>query len=139
MRGMGDDRTFEVIEAVDSLPRTTRKADGFSRGDVVNAFQRAFTMIGGVQRLALWANANPDKFYMLYAKLLPSTSINIGDNRHVHIIHAIPPSPLDVHPSGDNQVQGRVRESLGDQSGEPDGEVQASGGERVGRRDMEAD
>jgi hypothetical protein len=76
----------------------SKQRDGFSRNDVVNAFQDAFRMIGGVQRMALWANANPDKFYPLYTKLLPSTAIQIGDNAQVVIQHAIPPSPLDEHP-----------------------------------------
>lgn len=100
------DTTFELIERQirpDSpkpakLPFSKQK-DGFSRTDVVNAFQDAFRMIGGVQRMALWANANPDKFYPLYSKLLPSTAINIGDNAQVIIQHAIPPSPLDEHPT----------------------------------------
>jgi len=96
---MPDDRTFDVIEARNSIPRTTVERDGFSRQDVVNAFQNAFTMIGGVQRLALWANANPDKFYPLYAKLMPSTSIQIGDNARVQIVHALAPTALDVHPT----------------------------------------
>lgn len=80
------------------MPRTTRRDDNFTRGDVVHAFQRAFTMIGGVQRLALWANANPDKFYPLYARLLPSTSVQLGVQARQIIEHAIPPSPLDEHP-----------------------------------------
>lgn len=80
------------------LPPLTRVKDGFSRGDVVNAFHNAFVMIGGVSRLALWANKNPDKFYPLYARLMPSTAINIGDNAQVLIQHAIPPGALDEHP-----------------------------------------
>lgn len=99
---MSEDRTFDIIEAVadkkNPVPATSRKNDGFSRQDVVNAFQRAFTMIGGVQRLALWANANPDKFYPLYAKLMPSTSIQIGDNANIRIVHTLPPTALDQHP-----------------------------------------
>lgn len=38
------------------------------------AFQQAFEMIGGVPRLALWADQNPTKFYTLYSKLVPSTA-----------------------------------------------------------------
>lgn len=38
------------------------------------AFQQAFEMIGGVPRLALWADQNPTKFYSLYSKLVPSTA-----------------------------------------------------------------
>lgn len=96
-----NDRTFEIIEsrtdAKKPVPKTSRDVEGFSRQDVVNAFANAFTMIGGVQRLALWANAHPDKFYPLYSKLLPSTAINIGDNAVVQINHSLPPTPLDNH------------------------------------------
>lgn len=98
-----EDRAFEIIEsradAKNPVPPVSRKKDGFSRQDVVNAFANAFTMIGGVQRLALWANQNPDKFFPLYAKLMPSTSINIGDNASVQIVHAIAPTALDDHDS----------------------------------------
>lgn len=38
------------------------------------AFQQAFEMIGGVPRLALWADQNPTKFYALYSKLVPATA-----------------------------------------------------------------
>jgi hypothetical protein len=38
------------------------------------AFQQAFDMIGGVPRLALWADLNPSKFYALYSKLVPATA-----------------------------------------------------------------
>lgn len=80
------------------IPPLTRARDGFTRNDVANAFQNAFVMIGGVSRLALWANKNPDKFYPLYSKLMPSTTINIGDNAQVIIEHAIPRGELDKHP-----------------------------------------
>lgn len=93
-----DKNTFEVIESAveKGVPRTTRRKDGFSRMDVVNAFSTAFEMIGGVPRLALWANANPDKFYPLYAKLMPSTSIAIqAEDGKLIIEHAIPQTPLD--------------------------------------------
>lgn len=97
-----EDNTYEILEAVTDrkhpLPAVTRKRDGFTRQEVVNAFARAFEMIGGVQRMALWANQNPDKFYPLYSKLLPSTAINIGNAGTVIIEHAIAPTPLDEHP-----------------------------------------
>jgi hypothetical protein len=38
-----------------------------------NAFQHAFDLIGGVPRLALWADKNPSAFFALYSKLIPST------------------------------------------------------------------
>ena len=52
------------------IPRSGR----FSRGDVVNAFASAFELIGGVPRLALWANNNPTEFYKLFGKMLPSAT-----------------------------------------------------------------
>ena len=36
-----------------------------------SAFAQAFDIIGGIPRLALWADRNPDKFYPLYARLIP--------------------------------------------------------------------
>lgn len=91
-----NEKTFEIIEAQDKLPRARRKRDGFNRMDVVNAFQNAFQMMGGVPRLALWANQNPDKFYPLYARLMPSTSINItSEGNKLVIEHTVPSSPLD--------------------------------------------
>ena len=90
------DTTFDIIEAQPKIPRARRKKDGFNRMDVVNAFQNAFQMMGGVPRLALWANQNPDKFYPLYARLMPSTSINItSEGQKLIIEHAVPMSPLD--------------------------------------------
>jgi hypothetical protein len=102
---MDDQRSLTVLERIEDVPARLSKArDGFSRQEVVAAFAHAFTMIGGVQRLALWANANPDKFYPLYSKLLPSTAIQIGDNANVTINHALPPTELDEHPDPGTEV-----------------------------------
>lgn len=96
---MDDDKAFEIIESpATRVPRdASRAVDGFTRQDVANAFAHAFKMIGGVQRLALWASAHPDKFYPLYSKLLPSQTINIGTSGDVIIQHALPPTDLDRH------------------------------------------
>lgn len=82
------------------IPRVSRKSNGFNRNDVVNAFVSAFEVIGGIDRLALWANANPDKFFPLYAKLLPATTQVIGDIGTLEIIHRIAPTKLDQHEDG---------------------------------------
>ena len=79
------------------IPQVSRKNNGFSRNDVVGAFQQAFDIIGGTSRLALWANANPDKFYPLYAKLMPATTQIIGDAGELVILHRLVPTALDVH------------------------------------------
>ena len=92
---------FEVIDSQEKLPSVRRARDGFNRGDVINAFQEAFQVMGGTTRLALWANANPDKFFPLYAKLLPSTSYQFTEGTVRQIHHALPPSALDMHPGFD--------------------------------------
>lgn len=68
----------------------------FSRKDVVQSFQSAFELIGGVPRLALWANDNQSDFYKLYARLLPSqASSSLGEANVLKIQMAIAPGPLD--------------------------------------------
>lgn len=84
-------------QANPTIPSVSRKNNGFSRADIVAAFHSSFEIIGGVNRLALWAHANPDKFYPLYAKLLPSTTQLIGDSGALEIIHRIAPTKLDRH------------------------------------------
>ena len=97
MRTMSDKvDPMEIIEAQPRLP-SLRRTDGFSRQQVIAAFQDAFEIMGGTTRLALWANANPDKFYPLYSKLLPAQSAVFVEQTHRVIQHAIPPSPLDFH------------------------------------------
>lgn len=68
----------------------------FTRKDVVNSFQQAFELIGGVPRLALWANENQTEFYKLYSRLLPSqASSALGESNIVRIEMSVPRSPLD--------------------------------------------
>lgn len=74
------------------IPKNTH----FTRKDVVNAFQSAFDLIGGVPRLALWGNANETEFYKLYARLLPSqASSALGESNTLRIEMAVRPGPLD--------------------------------------------
>lgn len=49
------------------LPKQLRTARA------AEAMQQAFELIGGVPRLALWADRNPDKFYPLFARMIPQT------------------------------------------------------------------
>lgn len=97
---MSEDKSFEIVESYASgrtSPRLRKSVDGFSRQDVINAFARTFEMIGGVNRMALWADRNEDKFFALYSKLLPSTAIQIGEAKNVIIEHSIAPTALDKH------------------------------------------
>ena len=64
-----------------------------TRQDVVNAFTNAFQMIGGVDRLALWADQNPSEFYRLYGKLLPPNSAVILDGKREFVVHHVLPKP----------------------------------------------
>lgn len=68
----------------------------FTRKDVVNAFQQAFELVGGIPRLALWANENQGEFYKLYARLLPSqASTALGESNRMEIVVNVPESKLD--------------------------------------------
>ena len=96
-----DSRAMEVIAtplAKKTLPSMKKQVDGLTRQDVVNAFHRAFLMTGGVPRLTLWANDNYTEFARLYARLLPSATVNIGIQAAPRIIHALRPTALDQHP-----------------------------------------
>ena len=50
----------------------------YTKQSVKDSFEAAFQLIGGVPRLALWADKNPTQFFTLYAKLLPAaTSVEL--------------------------------------------------------------
>lgn len=93
---MEDEVLSHAANSPRPLPNFTRKREGFTRADVVEAFQRSFEMIGGIQRLAMWGNANPTEFYKLYAKLIPPAQGQLPSGPVV-IVHAIAPTPLDIH------------------------------------------
>lgn len=69
LQEFSDDLSADAISLIDYATRRGRKPD---RVSVREGFERAFQMIGGVPRLALWADRNPTLFYTLYAKLLPT-------------------------------------------------------------------
>lgn len=67
-----------------------------TRKQVAENFHEAFELIGGVPRLAHWANENLTDFYKLYAKLFPSTSgDDLKDVGTFRIIHVLPRTALD--------------------------------------------
>ncbi len=66
------------------------------RKRVVNAFQDAFELIGGVPRLAHWADQSPSAFYKLYARLLPTTAQQqLEHSGEIIVKHVLPRGPLD--------------------------------------------
>lgn len=88
------DDPVEVVDAevMPHMPSGILRQTHLRRLDVVNAFSLAFQMIGGVPRLALWADHNPGEFYKLYARLLPSQASNeLESAEEVRIVHALPP------------------------------------------------
>lgn len=54
-----------------SLPRYLNAKDARA------AFQSAFELIGGVPRLAVWADKNPTQFYSIYARLIQTNGTNL--------------------------------------------------------------
>lgn len=87
----------ELARANASTLRLPRKA--FDRQRIVEAFQEAFDLIGGVPALAYWGVHNRTEFYKLYGKLLPQSNVLdvMGKLEH-HILPALPPSELDDLP-----------------------------------------
>jgi hypothetical protein len=72
------------------------KKGSLTRSKVVEAFNTAFDQVGGVSRLALWADANPEEFFKLYARLLPPASHpDLDGNREFVVRHILPPTALD--------------------------------------------
>lgn len=67
-----------------------------TRERVVESFHEAFEQIGGVNRLALWADTHPEEFFKLYARLLPPSSHpGMDGQRDFKIVHVLPPTQLD--------------------------------------------
>jgi len=73
-----------------TLPREVK------REKVVHAFQEAFELIGGVPRLAHWADQSPSAFFKLYARLLPTQANNqLEHSGEIRVRHILPRGPLD--------------------------------------------
>lgn len=67
-----------------------------NRRQVVTSFIDCFHLIGGVPRMAYWADTHPTEFYKLYSRLLPSQATkDVDDTSKRVIIHAVPKSALD--------------------------------------------
>lgn len=99
-----------LTDAANSIPKIERIVKKeFDRKEVVNAFNDAFELIGGVSRLAVWALENQTEFYKLYAKLLPSgTQVDVNASGEVVFKHVLPPSKLDAN-TGDQNVGSSVQ------------------------------
>ena len=78
-----------AIDRPFKLPRT-----GATREQIKDTFNTAFELIGGVPRLAIWANDNPDKFYSLWARLQGNSSQQTAPAKMI-VEHVLRRSKLD--------------------------------------------
>jgi len=91
------DKTLAIIanETAGPLYHPTgrlKKVAGVTRAQVIEAFQNSFELIGGVPRLAIWADANAGDFFKLYGRLLPASSTSELDGpQEIIVRHALPP------------------------------------------------
>lgn len=80
-------REFYDVSRLETVKRSPRRTN--------NAVQDAFDLIGGVPRLAVWADRNPGEFF---TKILPRTLQSQQQQEHsgtIQIITAIPRTALD--------------------------------------------
>lgn len=95
------------LESLDEEGLPVAKKE-FKRERVAKAFDQAFDLIGGVPRLALWANRNETEFYKLYGRMLPTgTQVDLNATGEIIFRHVLPPSKLDKL---ENQNGGHSRE-----------------------------
>ncbi len=95
----------ETAEVCKELSGIARSGNGLShisvpreikRSRVVNAFQDAFELIGGIARLAHWGDQHPTDFYKLYGRLLPAEAgRKAQDVEEQRVIHVLPKGALD--------------------------------------------
>jgi hypothetical protein len=73
------------------------------RAKVADAFHDAFELVGGVPRLALYADEQYGDFLRHYAKMIPR-DVDMNVKGTITVIPALPPSaldePIDVTPEG---------------------------------------
>jgi hypothetical protein len=71
----------------------------FERQRFLDAMAEAFEAIGGVTRLAMWADSNPTEFYKLMGKTIPQANLlELQGKMQMQILPAMPPSALDEEP-----------------------------------------
>lgn len=94
------------------LSERQRKKNGgvekvFSRRQIEQAFLETFEMVGGIPRLAIWANdpENYGTFLQLMMKLAPKEAVASQVGAVLEYRSNIPPSPLNrPAPSAESEV-----------------------------------
>lgn len=105
-------KTISFDEAIDVTlsERQIRLATGqrprqYSRQEAEQAFHEVFDLVGGVPRLALWAN-NPEnygEFLKLYSKLMPKEQMK-AEGHVINFVSSVPDSPLN-NPKPDDMAR----------------------------------
>ncbi len=84
----------EVAKSCKMVSQAPRKK--FEREKFLAAMDEAFELIGGVPRLAIWADQNPTEFYRLMGKTIPQANmLDIVGKMQMQILPALGRSPLD--------------------------------------------
>lgn len=98
-----DEYAYRMGEALSGVARDCRqvnKTPKKKKSDrIQDALLQTFELIGGVPRLALWADLNLDKFYNLFGKQIPGLvqqQNNFNAPTQIVIQSAIPESALDA-------------------------------------------
>jgi len=76
------------------LPKTLA-GKRVNREEIANAFLVSFEMIGGVPRLASWADSHYSEFVKVFGRLLPKETLTTHDGE-ITVKHVVPKTGLDV-------------------------------------------
>ncbi len=71
--GLEEGVSKELTTLIERGLHSTKLAKPLKGAKAAESFQRAFEIIGGIPRLALWADKNLGRFYTLYARMIPTT------------------------------------------------------------------
>lgn len=77
------------------------------REEIANAFLTSFELMGGVPRLAVWADKNYGDFMKIFGRLLPKETLTVHDGEVV-FKHVVPTSPLDDEMGAPTPVEKEV-------------------------------
>lgn len=81
------------LRGINRVPKKSNQKQRF-----MEALAEAFEVVGGVPRLALWADRNPTEFYKILGKQVPAmvqNNMQVNANGPVTIVSALPKSHLD--------------------------------------------
>lgn len=97
-----DEYAYKMGESLSGFARDCRQVNKVPKqrkaDRIQDALLQTFELIGGVPRLAVWADMNLDKFYHLFGKQIPGLvqqQNNFNAPTQIIIQSAIPQSALD--------------------------------------------